>query len=161
MGFVLKNFGLLLIFTFFITSIKSAQATEQGRLIQENAHKIVAEAGNDESLHRIPNRQDEILKIVELIENGTPPADVNSNTTSLSTNINGRIITIKDTIYSSGNEKEGAIHNVKSTYDEAKKIDLSINTILWDQNGLRKYFINDGGSQVISTNGNAKIFINN
>lgn len=73
--------------------------------------------------------------------------------------MNGKTVTVKSTIFSVGNDKEGAIHNIKSTYEDLIKTHWMISTIEWDGNGSRQHFYSHGGSQIITTSGNGSIYI--
>ncbi|XP_051175122.1 uncharacterized protein LOC127290530 isoform X2 [Leptopilina boulardi] len=162
----MKNIEIVVILVFFCVSVKS-DLQEMGRSIQHETQKVAhelqqegkfikQEAENSAAVikNNIRLQQNDILETVELIENGVPPENIKSNTTSLTTNVHGKIITIKNTIFTTGNDVEGAIHNVETIYEESEQKDWSINTFAWNRNGrTNSHISNNGGSQIISNGG--------
>lgn len=165
----MKNFGTFLILVFFFSTVKSDYWSQMidkinketeltikmAKLTQQEAELTQQRA--ESQIATIQKETDEILAIAEKIEKGNSPANVKSNTTSLSTNVRGKIETVKSTIYSIGNDKEGAIYDIKTVYEDSRKTYWLISTIEWDGNGRRQHF-STNGPMTFGTRGNNNIF---
>ncbi|XP_043469094.1 uncharacterized protein LOC122502855 [Leptopilina heterotoma] len=99
--------------------------------------------------------ENNILRTAALIENGNPPDNVQSKSTSLTTTVRGKQVTVSMTMFSTGNSDEGAIHAVKTIYEDGQKKQPSINTFSWDANGTKTIQKNGGSMNVISNGGSS------
>ncbi|XP_051153446.1 uncharacterized protein LOC127276823 [Leptopilina boulardi] len=150
----MKNLGLLLFSAFFFVSLKSgnsfgfihdliSKTNKDVQGITKKAYKLAEDIEKNETLNGPQSKQQEILRIAELIENGDAPDDVKSNskTFSHSMKIRGKQVTVKCTVYSTGNDIEGAMHIIKTTYVNSKKSEYTINTTLWNPRVKKNYYI--------------------
>ncbi|XP_043469081.1 uncharacterized protein LOC122502850 [Leptopilina heterotoma] len=119
------------------------EMTEQAKLQIEEAtievEKAKVQVEKTKKLtHELKNvilEKGKILEIAEQIENGNPPADVDSKTTFLTTNVKGEPRTNKITIFSFGNSAEGSVNTVQTTYEGSKKVHSSVTIYAWNANG--------------------------
>ncbi|XP_043469068.1 uncharacterized protein LOC122502840 [Leptopilina heterotoma] len=128
---------------------------ERGRLRQQErmGRSVELEKLNTNIINNNQNNviqdKEEILKIAQQIENGNPPANVDSNTISFTTNIRGKPYIIKSTYFSTSVNTEGTIYSVKTTYDEEKLKDVSISVLTWNENGSSTKYYNNIGPGII------------
>ncbi|XP_033225149.1 uncharacterized protein LOC117178050 isoform X2 [Belonocnema kinseyi] len=137
----------------------SQNLQQQGRDIEQQAKRYAEQAKEEEMKRKaeLQSQQDELMETVKQIQEGHLPSGVNSaNTSTLIENVNGRLLTIKNTAYSIGNENNGIIHNVQIISEEDKVIDWSVNSLIWDGNQLKKRLIQNAPQSGVNQFGNSQ-----
>lgn len=112
------------------------ELTEQAKIQVEKANLQVEKSKKlAHELKGVILEKGKILQIAEQIENGNPPADVDSKTTFLTTNVKGVPRTNKVTLFSFGNSTEGSINTIQTIYEGSKKVHSSVTIFAWNVNG--------------------------